>query len=148
MKKLVLILALALSTALGAALPGCAVSTPMRTLEGATEGLDTVLVVVTSATLAAEGRREFFDQSLRVYRGMSAQDGLLSYSIRRELLGGEVWTLTVWRDREALRQFVRSPRHREAMERGLPAVVDMRTAEAVVDAASVPVTWSRALALL
>ena len=44
MKKLVLILALALTTALGAALPGCAVSTPMRTLEGATEGLDTVLV--------------------------------------------------------------------------------------------------------
>lgn len=131
--------------ALVVALQGCAISTPLQRppLEGGP-----VTVVITAGRLHADQRAEFDRQTALVLRTLPAQPGLLAYTARRELLGNQVWTMTVWQDPAALARFLAAPAHREALARGMPALQDMVSVRRQMPRTQVPTDWAGALAVL
>jgi hypothetical protein len=60
--------------------------------------------------------------TVRFFRGVSAvrkqlatADGLIGYSLRARPLARDYWTLSVWTDNTALREFMRTPPHVQLM---------------------------------
>jgi heme-degrading monooxygenase HmoA len=152
----VLLAVLALGAAsVAIALPGCRIATPF---DG--PGWDddfglrlpdaprTVVVTVTQGTVAAGQRARVDDLTRRVVASLPEQEGLVGWSVRREILGSRVWTMTVWRDGEAADDFLVSSEHRAAMRES--STVFSATAFARVEwpAAALPPTWDQAESLL
>lgn len=139
----------------GAALAGCELATPF-TGDGYRSGTgvtlpsagDEVAVGVTHAVLDGN-RREAFDEATRnVIASLPGLDGYIGHSVRARVLGNEVWTMTVWRDAEALDAFVRSPAHRAAMASGLPAVKRAQFMRLTWPTATAPPSWDEILVRL
>lgn len=159
MKKLTArlrLLGLALvSLGLLSALPGCAIGYPFQG-PGFVDGkvspdCPEAVVVVTHAVLDAEKRDAFDDHIGRVaehLQGLPPSSGLIGFSLRKELFGDQVWTLSAWRDEAALRAFMGSPVHREAMRAGEPAIRLFRTHTFRVAGSELPLGWKRAIAIL
>jgi heme-degrading monooxygenase HmoA len=57
----------------------------------------------------------FFRAVFAVRNQLASADGLVGYSMRAKPLRREYWTVSVWRDQEALRAFVRTAPHLEVM---------------------------------
>ena len=60
--------------------------------------------------------------TVRFFRGVSAvrkqlatAEGLIGYTLRAKPLARDYWTLSVWKDDTALRQFMRTPPHVQLM---------------------------------
>jgi quinol monooxygenase YgiN len=60
--------------------------------------------------------------TIRFFRGVSAvrkqlarADGLIGYTLRAKPLARDYWTLSVWKDRAALREFMRTAPHAALM---------------------------------
>ncbi len=135
-------------------LSNCAVSTPFRgpgfnDARGvSSEHLGhSVVVALTHAVLTGD-RSTFDEQSRQVADSMESHEGLIAYSVRKQLLGNERWTMTVWTDEEALARFVQSRVHRRAIEQGMPALGNTRFHHFQIPASELPLSWSRALAIL
>jgi heme-degrading monooxygenase HmoA len=133
------------------ALSGCALATPFRgpgydEVRGVIAGPPgvTVVVAVTHAVLEGD-RRAFDDHTRRVVESLPRAEGYLGHSIRGRLFGGEVWTMTVWRDGRSLSAFVRSAVHEEAVREGMTAVREARFVRFAVPAGSPPPSWAEAL---
>ena len=107
-----------------------------------------VVVALTEATLDRAKRRPFDRATGTVADGMNAVPGLIGYSFRKRLFGDRAWTMTVWTDRDALRRFVDSDLHTDAMDAGYPASIGFRFHALDVPADEIPLSWSRALDLL
>jgi heme-degrading monooxygenase HmoA len=141
-------------SALGLVLGGCAISTPFkgpgfadgRVKDSAPDAR--VVVSFTYAKVNDEQRAVFFDHVDRVVKSLPAQSGLIGYSIRRELLGDQVWTMTVWRSEEDRARFVLAQTHAEAMRAGMPALMAVRFARTEWPADQVPPSWKKAEDLL
>jgi hypothetical protein len=76
------------------------------------------------------------------------QPGLVSHSIRRELLGNQVWTLTIWRSTEDRACFFGSGLLPEAMARASTAIVSVCGVRLELPRSELPLDWSRALVAL
>jgi hypothetical protein len=50
-----------------------------------------------------------------VRRQLAAADGLVGYTLRARPLARDYWTLSVWTDEGALREFMRTPPHVQLM---------------------------------
>lgn len=50
-----------------------------------------------------------------VRKQLAAADGLIGYTLRARPLARDYWTLSVWKDNTALREFVRTPPHVQLM---------------------------------
>ena len=135
---------------------GLAMATPLRGPGyDANDGLtmaanDEVVVAVTSAryTNSRGSRRSFWKHVETVERSLAQQPGFIAFSKRREILGNEAWTMTVWTDEASLDAFVRRTPHIAAMR---DAGTLLETAGFVrfrVDASALPVRWEDALARL
>jgi len=57
----------------------------------------------------------FFRGVSAVRRQLAATDGLVGYALRAKPLARDYWTLSVWTDDRALRQFMRTPAHVQLM---------------------------------
>src|SRR5712692_5525247 len=57
----------------------------------------------------------FLLHTLRIARQLAAARGLVGYSLNAEPLAKRFWTLSVWEDDAALRAFVGTPPHAQAM---------------------------------
>ncbi len=125
---------------------GCTIATPFRQLQPADDG--TVVLVITHAVLDNAKRAAFDEHTQRVVASLRAQPGLLGYSVRRQVLGNEVWTMTAWRDEAALSAFVRGPTHQAAISNGAPALQSVRFCRFTLPATDLPLTWSHAERLL
>ncbi len=133
-------------------LPSCEVAMPFRgpwyssgdgvTLPGVGEE---VMVGVTNAVLGGPNRDAFDESSRRVVESLPTHDGFIGYSLRTRVLGSEVWTMTVWRDKAALDAFVRSPVHRSAMREGMSAITAAKFLRMPWPTKSVPPRWSEVL---
>jgi hypothetical protein len=53
----------------------------------------------------------FFRAVLAVRKQLVTADGLIGYTLRAKPLARDYWTLSVWKDDTALRQFMRTPPH-------------------------------------
>jgi Domain of unknown function (DUF3291) len=96
-----------------------------------------------------------FSSSVRFFRGVSAMrkqlagaQGLMGYTLRAQPLARKYWTLSVWRDGDALRQFVRTSPHVELMKSLLPVMGPTKFVEWTVTGADGRPTWSDALTRL
>jgi heme-degrading monooxygenase HmoA len=133
---------------LAALLSGCAISTPFKwpgfdRKAGITiphQG-DSVVIALTNAVLDSDTRAPFDDHTQRVYKSIATQPGLIGYSIRREIIGNQAWTATIWTDEDALRQFVYSPAHLRAMDAGSLALLDSKFVRIRVPVNALPVSW-------
>jgi heme-degrading monooxygenase HmoA len=138
---------------MGLVLTGCTIGTPYReaamTAESA-EGSEAVVVSLTHITLSEdrEARRTFWREVRALADSMEENPGFRGISLRRQLFGKEAWTLTVWENEESLREFVRSPAHRQAMNEGAAAAANMRFARFTMPRKELPLPWDEALALL
>lgn len=110
---------------------------------------DRVLFVAFTQGDIAPGSTRRFSEALRhVLADMDAHDGLVGYSVRRQLFGARVWTMSAWTDRQALRRFLASSAHRAAVRDGGIPRESVVYAFLEVPAREVPVTWPRAKAVL
>jgi len=57
----------------------------------------------------------FFRAVLAVRRQLATAEGLIGYTLRAKPLARDYWTLSVWNDDTALRQFMRTPPHVQVM---------------------------------
>jgi len=143
-------LALSMLTATLLALKGCAISTPWPRLAPAQaeRGDDLVVLVLTRVVVDPEQRNEFDRQNSRVIASMGGHPGLIGYAARRELLGDQGWTLSVWADEDARAAFVRSPVHRTAIAESLPAVRGAEFKRLTLARKDLPGNWDQVLRLL
>ena len=108
----------------------------------------TVVVALTHGTIAAGRRADFEAFTDRIVASLPEQEGLVGWSLRRDLGGSEVWTMTVWRDGEAADDFLVSPAHREAMRASRDVFATTRLARVDWPTSELPPTWEQAEALL
>jgi hypothetical protein len=85
------------------------------------------------------------DSIAEVRRQLSEAPGLVGYSIRQNLLGGRLWTLSAWTDDRALRRFAATTPHREVMRRLAPHIGVPRFVRWTLPGSSLPPTWNDAL---
>jgi hypothetical protein len=84
----------------------------------------------------------FFLDAMRIYRQTLAADGAVGISLEARLLSGRFRTLSTWRDRPAVNEFVRTEPHRSSMRRHHP---HMRTAKFVFwESESPRLSWDEA----
>jgi hypothetical protein len=57
----------------------------------------------------------FFRAVSAVRKQLAAADGLIGYALRAKPLARDYWTLSVWKDNTALREFMRIPPHVQVM---------------------------------
>jgi heme-degrading monooxygenase HmoA len=146
-------LSLACPAALAVAASGCTVARPFsRPGPGPAAaipegGRSTVTVVLTHAALEGSKRGPFDEYTRRVVDALESGTvaGLVGFSVRREIFGDQVWTMSVWADREASRTFAASSPHREAMERASDAIRSLRVVSFEVPPSAVPPSWEDAL---
>ncbi|MBI3350094.1 MAG: hypothetical protein HY020_23145 [Burkholderiales bacterium] len=132
-------------------LTGCAISTPQRVAPLAPDEPADALVYVsiTQARVRPESRAEFAELTRRVAALLDqGQPGLVCHSIRREVLGSQAWTLTVWRSPAAREQFARHPIHAEAMAVSRRLLAEVRVRRLELRREELPLGWDKALALL
>lgn len=126
----------------------CEVATPFRgpgaspgSASAVTGGEAEVVVALTHAKVDWFKRGAFDDYTQRVVNTIEQNDGLIGFSVRRQLFGVEVWTMTVWRDEASLEAFVASPMHREAIRKGMPAVVEAQFHRMRWPISDLPPSW-------
>ena len=140
---------IALITLAAALLSGCAISTPFRRVTPPDVALpSTMAVSVTYASVRADRRADFDDYTRRVLATLPGQPGLIGWSVRRQIIGHEVWTMTVWQDEASRARFVDSPAHRAAIASALPMVERVRFARLQLGPGDLPLGWPQALAAL
>ena len=79
---------------------------------------------------------------------LSGQDGLLGFAFRQQLLGRQVWTLSVWSDRAALGRFLAASLHRDAVEEGSIPRESLESLTLELAAGELPLDWRRVEVLL
>ena len=109
-----------------------------------------IVVAITRARVNRDraARRAFWSYVDEVENSLVDQPGFIGFSKRRELIGNQAWTMTLWSDEASLNAFVRSPAHRAAMRsagRLLEGASFVRFGRSV---AAGPLKWSEALAQL
>jgi hypothetical protein len=57
----------------------------------------------------------FFRGVLAVRKQLAGANGLIGYTLRAKPLARDYWTLSVWKDRSALREFMRTAPHAQLM---------------------------------
>lgn len=143
-----------LTSLLGLWLGGCAIATPFRGpgyMAGKVTGVapdQSVVVVLTNARVHQDRRAPFDLHTRKIVDSLPAQPGLVGYSVRRELFGDEVWTMTVWKTDADRARFVSSDTHRTAMAAGAPALKSVRFSRVLLPAKDLPISWDRAKQIL
>ncbi|NBE83560.1 DUF3291 domain-containing protein [Micromonospora rubida] len=86
----------------------------------------------------------FLLDALRVHRQIRRADGVLGVSLVAHPLRREFWTLSAWRDREALMVAVGQEPHRTVMTRYRAKMADSTFDFWPVAASELPISWSTA----
>jgi quinol monooxygenase YgiN len=135
---------------LALALGGCAIATPYRALpQSSVPPQDAIVVVAITKAVVDPATRGPFDAQVRaVLRALPDQPGLVGYSVRREIFGRNLWTMTVWESDAALVGFAGGMLHQEAVRVGSPALQDSRFARLKMARNEAPLTWPQALEIL
>jgi len=123
------------------------ISTPFRSSELLSNTANKMVIVgITHVTLNEnnEGRRAFWTQTSNVVNSLEGQTGYLGHRVRRDLLGDEGWTMTVWENESALQGFVRSPEHIQAIRKGVIGVKEARFVNVSLPIESLPISWEDA----
>jgi heme-degrading monooxygenase HmoA len=80
-----------------------------------------------------------------VRKQLASADGLVGYTLRAKPLARNYWTLSVWKDRDSLRQFTRKLPHAELMGSLKPLMGTTKFAEWEINGSDGRPSWSEAL---
>jgi quinol monooxygenase YgiN len=90
--------------------------------------------------------------TVRFFRGVSAvrrqlanAEGLIGYTLRAKPLARDYWTLSVWRDGSALREFMRTAPHAQLMSSLKPLMGPTKFVQWTISAADGRPGWPGAL---
>ena len=72
-------------------------------------------------------------------------DGLLGYSLLAKPLSSNYWTLSAWRDADAIAAFIQQPPHRDAMHELSKVLPGFKTDRWTVTGRDLPPSWEDAL---
>lgn len=135
--------------ALSGLIGGCTIGTPFDTQRvRATAPTGLVEVSITHAIVDPARRGDFDRWTRRVNGTLDGQPGLLAHAIRKELLGDNAWTFTVWASVADRERFVRSTAHRRAVDEASTGLAAMRSVRLTLAPADLPDDWDGVLALL
>ena len=87
----------------------------------------------------------FFVYAPQVMKQLATADGLLGYSLLASPLSKRFWTLSVWKNDEALGAFVEHPPHVRAMVALSPYIGKTQFLRWTVKRAQLPLRWDDAL---
>lgn len=106
--------------------------------------------VITHAVLHNDKRCLFDDYTKEIISALEAgkHPGLLGFSLRFQVLGNEVWTMTAWVDETSMRNFVKSPLHRVAIASAGRAIKSMQVRQFPMDHTQFPPNWESAMEAL
>ena len=109
-------------------------------------GTDSVLVGLTYAVTGddSELNNIFFEHVKKVEESLQDRSGFIGYSIRKQLFGNEVWTMTVWDNKYSMQSFVESDVHKEAMKKGMTALKTTRFYRFFIKKEAIPISWEKA----
>lgn len=102
-----------------------------------------VIVSVTVAYLGSNRteNKKFWAQVFRVHDSLQTQPGCLGHAIRRQFLGNQAWTVTVWSDTGCLDHFVQGSIHRVAVQESREALQSAKFYRTSIPTSSLPFTW-------
>ncbi|MEM7602646.1 MAG: antibiotic biosynthesis monooxygenase [Verrucomicrobiota bacterium] len=100
-----------------------------------------LIAVATSGKINFGKGRRFFSDLNATMESIREHEGLVGYAARKQLIGSKVWTVSVWRDKAALRRFVRSDAHQAAIEGGSISRESVRSAMFEVEPGDLPIPW-------
>ncbi len=103
-----------------------------------------VFVAITHGIIESGGKAAFSDNLKRVRKSLVNSSGLIGYSVRKQLFGNEVWTMSAWTSEEALGNFISSPAHLDAVEDGGIPSDTVRSAYLWVPSEKLPLSWDEA----
>lgn len=130
-------------------LSACSVATPFRMVPAGMGQAErgTTVVVITEATLggSSEQRSGFWTGVRSVQAVLPSQPGLIGYSLRQELLGNRVWSMTAWQSEMHVRRFADTAAHRQAMQSGAETLINLRFARIQRDQRMPVPTWEEAM---
>jgi hypothetical protein len=115
--------------------------------EGPTDSDATVM----ASRFVLQSRRHvpaFLRAAMRIRRQVKASPGALGVSLIAEPFKATFWTLSAWRDRRALDDFVQKSPHVENMKRFHERMRDARFKFWTVPSSGLPVAWTDAKARL
>jgi heme-degrading monooxygenase HmoA len=130
-------------------LQGCAYSAPFRgpgysstDFISKTPINKPVVVAVTNAKLNdTKTAKEFKSRSREIYKNLEENEGYIGGSVRLELFGDELWTVTVWQDKKSLQKFVDSSRHLDAVYMTNEAMSEFKHFNFEVPFKEIPKDW-------
>jgi heme-degrading monooxygenase HmoA len=103
--------------------------------------------VIMATRFAVSSRRHLprvFNATRPLWTQLPSADGLMGYTMQASLLRGTLSTLSVWRDDEALRAFVRSAAHRSTAAGTRRWMSSSTFADWTAAGADLPPPWSTA----
>ena len=107
-----------------------------------------VLLAITHGVIEDQGSSDFSKSLQRVRENLKTTQGLIGYSVRKEVFGNEVWTMSAWSSEEALGKFLEGRAHRSAVANGGIPPANVRSAYTWISAESLPISWDDVLLLL
>jgi|SRR5215472_11239344 len=87
----------------------------------------------------------FFLNSAKVVRQLASAQGLVGYSFLAHPLSREFWTLSAWKNEDALRSFVQHPPHVRIMTAMTPHMGETKFVRWMVKGSQLPLNWEEAL---
>jgi hypothetical protein len=87
----------------------------------------------------------FFRAVSAIRKQLAGAEGLVEYTLRARPLSRNYWTLSVWKDGDTLRQFMREPPHVEVMGSLKPYMGPTKFVEWEITGADGRPTWTEAM---
>ncbi len=103
-----------------------------------------VLVAITHGVVQSDGKKAFSNNLHTVRESLAQSPGLIGYSVRKQVCGNRVWTMSAWTTEEALKSFISSSAHRAAVENGGIPPAAVRSAYFWTSSERLPISWEEA----
>ena len=104
-----------------------------------------VFVAITNASLKRHLRSDFLKSSDELYSTLDLIEGYIGGSLRVEPFGNQAWTLTIWKDKEAMNRFVLGQAHMAAAFTHGEAIIKFRSADFIMESQLIPNVWDKAM---
>jgi hypothetical protein len=109
-------------------------------------GADATYVVMASRLPLRSYKRipSFIRATMRIRRQLAAAEGLVGYSLDAHVLSKTFWTLSAWRDQQALDGFARGEPHRSLVSAIRPHMNPTTFVTWTTKGSELPVSWESA----
>jgi len=122
--------------------------TPWKTCESPREGSSYLALISYLPLRHFRAVPRFFRLTQEIRSQLGSSQGLIGYSLDAQPFARKFWTLSVWRDQRALRDFVGAMPHSRVIEVLAPHLGKTQFAEWTVEYSEIPLDWGSAKARL